>query len=254
MIGNVYPPENQSKGSLDGGRITEQKPIGFSGEGSAVTRVGPLFYWSWFRSPVEGYIAPHPHQGFEIVTYMIQGKGVHKDSHGTHDELGPGGLQLMRAGSGLTHEERLTGPDAEGFQIWFEPYLRDSLKQNPACRQYRPDSFPVTRIQGGLVKTMIGGSAPTDLSVDVRMLDIQILAGNEAQYELKSGRRAAVLAVRGAGSFCGEEESLLFRQRDFMVMDTKLGETLSLKAQDNVRVILIDVPENPGYPLYSKRP
>lgn len=38
MIGNVYPPENQSKGSLDGGRITELKPIGFSGEGSAVTR------------------------------------------------------------------------------------------------------------------------------------------------------------------------------------------------------------------------
>lgn len=74
MIGNVYPPEDQSKGSLDGGRITEQKPIGFSGEGSAVTRVGPLFYWSWFRSPVEGYIAPHPHQGFEIVTYMIQGR------------------------------------------------------------------------------------------------------------------------------------------------------------------------------------
>ena len=108
----------------------------------------------------------------------------------------------MRAGSGLTHEERLTGPDAEGFQIWFEPYLRDSLKQNPACRQYRPDSFPVTRIQGGLVKTMIGGSAPTDLSVDVRMLDIQILAGNEAQYELKSGRRAAVLAVRSRRLLC----------------------------------------------------
>ena len=37
-------------------------------------------------------------------------------------------------------------------------------------------------------------------------------------------------------------------------MDTKHGETLSLKAQENVRVILIDVPENPGYPLYSKRP
>lgn len=101
---------------------------------------------------------------------------------------------------------------------------------------------------------MIGGSAPTDLSVDVKMLDIQILAGHEARYELKTGRRAAALAVRGAGSFSTEEDSLLFHHRDFMVIDTVPGETISLKAQENVRVILIDVPENPGYPLYSKRP
>ena len=51
MIGNVYPPEDQSKGSLDGGRITEQKPIGFSGEGSAVTRVGPLSIGPGFVRP-----------------------------------------------------------------------------------------------------------------------------------------------------------------------------------------------------------
>lgn len=254
MIGKVYPPEKQGTGSYDGGRITEQKPIGLSGEGSAVTRVGPLFYWSWFRSPIEGHVASHPHQGFEIVTYMIQGKGVHKDSQGTNSELGPGGVLLMRAGSGLRHEERLTGPGAEGVQIWFEPYLRDSLKQNPACRQYRPDSFPVTRIQGGLIKTIIGGFAPTDLSIDVRMLDIQMLAGNEAYYELKSGRRVAALAVRGEGSFTADGTSLSFLHRDFMVMDTKQDERISLKAQANVRIILIDVPENPGYPLYSKRP
>lgn len=46
MKGAIYSPEMQGRGVFDGGKISEVKPIGFSGEGSAVTRVGPLFYWS----------------------------------------------------------------------------------------------------------------------------------------------------------------------------------------------------------------
>ncbi|ANY73024.1 pirin family protein [Paenibacillus ihbetae] len=254
MIGKVYMPENYGKGSLDGGRIAELKPIGLTGEGSAVNRVGPIFYWSWFRSPIEGTVEEHPHQGFEIVTYMIQGTAVHQDSQGLRGETGAGGLQLMRAGSGLTHEEHYTGPDAEGFQIWLEPYLRDSLKQNPASRQYRQDAFPVNRIQGGSVTTLIGSGSPVDVSVDARMLDIQILAGHEAKYELKPGRYAAALTVRGKGKFNSAEDELVFHHRDFVVLKSEDGEWLTLKAQDNLRMILIDVPEDPGYRLYAKRP
>lgn len=253
MIGNVYLPESHAKGSLDGGRIAELKPIGLTGEGSAVNRVGPLFYWSWFRSPIEGHIGEHPHQGFEIVTYMIQGKAVHKDSQGAINETGSGGLQLLRAGSGLRHEESYTGPGAEGFQLWFEPFLRDALKQNPASRQYGPDAFPVSRFDGGSVTVLIGGGSPVDLSVDAGMLDIQILAGHEARYDLKPGRYAAALAIRGRGSFGSGEDELVFHHRDFVVMKTEEEETLTLKAQDNLRMILVDVPEEPGYPLYAKR-
>lgn len=40
----LYSPDQQAKGAFDGGQITELKPIGFPGEGSAVKRVGPLFF------------------------------------------------------------------------------------------------------------------------------------------------------------------------------------------------------------------
>ena len=43
----IYGPTLQAVGAFDGGKITEQKPIGFSGEGSVVKRLGPLFYWAW---------------------------------------------------------------------------------------------------------------------------------------------------------------------------------------------------------------
>ncbi|MDN4593273.1 hypothetical protein [Polycladomyces subterraneus] len=80
MKGEVYTPDQQGTGAFDGGKITEQKPIGFPHEFSAVKRVGPLFYWSWFYAKEEGMIGAHPHQGFEIVTYVIQGTpnmGIH---------------------------------------------------------------------------------------------------------------------------------------------------------------------------------
>ena len=256
MKGTLYPPGMQGKGVFDGGKITESKPIGFSGEGSAVIRVGPLFYWSWFHSPLEGYIGLHPHQGFEIITYMIQGKTVHGDTLGSKREVESGGLQLMRTGSGVKHEERFVGPDAEGFQIWFEPLLRDSLKQNPSYRQYQHTDFHIEREEGVVRKTVIGDRSPADLSVDVRMYDVHLLEGKEMIYSLQSGRILSALAIRGGGHWSGQagEDELPFHHKDFMLLSAGTDEELRLRAAENLRMILIDVPENPGYPLYPKRP
>lgn len=260
MRGAVYPPNKQGKGSNDGARMTEFKPIGLSGEGSAVTRVGPLFYWSWFRSPIEGHAAQQRRQGFEVVTYMIQGKAIHIDEHEQRRETAAGELLLMRSGSGIMHEERYVGPDAEGFQIWLEPHLRNSLKQNPACRQYTSEQLPITPFDGGSYKQIIGDGSPVDVSVDVQILDLQVLAGHTAIYDLKPGRVLSALAVRGDGFWhtdSGEEEGMLpFRHRDFLVIENHSNslEVWRLRAAENIRMILIDVPQNPGYPLFSKRP
>lgn len=260
MEGALYSPEMQGRGVFDGGKIVEAKPIGFTGEGSAVTRVGPLFYWSWFHSPLDGYTGRHPHQGFEIITYMIQGKAVHSDSLGTHSEVEAGGLQLMRTGSGLQHEERFVGPDAEGLQVWFEPHLRDALKLNPSYRLYSRRDFHMESSDGVICKTVIGDRSPADLTVDVRMFDIQLQAGKEMPYTLEKGRLLAALAVRGTGSWSGRQEDgegvekLDFRYRDFMVIRAGSEETFLLSASEPLRMILIDVRENPGYPLYPKRP
>lgn len=45
---NIIKPQDQAFGQFDGGKITEQKPIGFSGEG--LNRLGTLFYWAWANS------------------------------------------------------------------------------------------------------------------------------------------------------------------------------------------------------------
>lgn len=256
MKGTLYPPEVQARGTLDGGKMTETKPIALSGEGSAVIRVGPLFYWSWFYSPLEAYIGLHPHQGFEIITYMIQGRVVHGDTLGIKSEVEAGGLQLMRAGSGVKHEERFIGPDVEGFQIWFEPLLRDSLKQNPSYRRYQHKDFHIEREEGIVRKTVIGDRSPADLSVDVRMYDVQLQEGKSMSYTLQQGRMLTALAVRGGGIWSGQTEGdkLPFHHKDLMLLSSDTNEMLCLSASEALRMILIDVPNNPGYPLYPKKP
>lgn len=256
MRGMLYPPELQVKGFIDGRKISELKPIGLSGEGSAITRVGPLFYWSWFYAPLEGYVRLHSHQGFEIITYMIHGRAIHIDKLGTKSEVDAGGLQLMRSGSGIQHEERFIGPDAEGFQIWFEPLLRDALKQNPSFRQYRHCDFHIKREDGTVLKTVIGDGSPADVSVDVRMYEVQLHAGKVMDYSLQTGRILSALAIRGSGSFSGQAdgEELKFRHQDIVLLSSDTEESIQLTAAEGLRMILIDVPENPGYSLYAKRP
>src|SRR6266508_1634695 len=57
-------------------------------------------------APGEAKGAPdHPHRGFEAVTYMLEGKFEHKDSHGHSGTLSTGDVQWMTAGSGLIHRE-----------------------------------------------------------------------------------------------------------------------------------------------------
>jgi len=74
MMSQIIKPQDQATGQFDGGKITEQKPIGFPGEDAVIERLGPLFYWAWAESREPAEIGLHPHQGYEIITYVLKGK------------------------------------------------------------------------------------------------------------------------------------------------------------------------------------
>ncbi|MGD8192236.1 pirin family protein [Brevibacillus ginsengisoli] len=249
----VYTPDQQAVGEFDGGKITEQKPIGFPGEGSAVKRLGPLFYWAWMKSPVEGYIPPHPHQGFEIMTYMVSGKAGHGDSLGTRSVVEAGGIQLMQTGSGVYHEERIIGPDAEGFQIWFEPYLEKAFHEAPTYRQFEHNEFPIEENEGQRVKTIIGDGSVVDIVTDIKMWDVFVKSGGSYQFELPEGYALAVLAFRGDG----EVEATAFHDKDFVVIqnDGQSTQTVHFQPKDHneLHLMVIQTPIAVDYPLYPHR-
>ncbi|MBW7453442.1 pirin family protein [Paenibacillus sepulcri] len=259
MTIKIYPPEQQDDSWFDGTNIRVQKPIGFPQENSVVQRVGPLFYWSWAHTKEKGGIGLHPHRGFEIMSYVINGQLTHGDTLGTKSTIGPGGVQVMQTGSGVSHQEEVQGPDAESFQIWLEPYLSEAMKRTPTYRDYRNEDFPVTApAQGVSRKTLIGEGAPIQLVTDVKMWDITVAQGQAYQHVIPAGYSWAALAVRGGGTWENmnpENEPVLFHHKDFSVIEaTGNNKSIGLRADrdSNVRMFAIELPTTVDYPLYQR--
>ncbi|MGO4547328.1 pirin family protein [Paenibacillus sp. 2TAB23] len=254
---NVYTPLQQAVGSFENGKIIEQKPIGFPQEQEAVKGVGPLFYWAWAHAKEGGSIGLHPHKGFEIMTYVVNGLVEHGDTLGTESTVGPGGAQIMQTGSGVSHREKITGPDAEIFQIWFEPNLNEAVKRTPTYHEYNAEDFPVSTRSGVRIKTIIGEEAPVQLVADVRVWDLTLESEAEYAFTIPEGYSAAALAIRGDGlwSFGPEGTSkALFKQKDFTVMESE-GQAESIRlvnGEQPFRMIMIQVPTQVDYPLYQR--
>lgn len=79
-----------------------------------------------------GGFPPHPHRGFETITYMLRGKMEHRDHLGNVGLLNDGDVQWMTAGSGIIHSEmpRQTEGSMRGFQAWLN--LSAENKMTPA--------------------------------------------------------------------------------------------------------------------------
>ncbi|WP_379971026.1 pirin family protein [Ectobacillus sp. sgz5001026] len=249
----IIKPQDQATGQFDGGKIKEQKPIGFSGEGSLINRLGPLFYWAWGHSQGPAEIGLHPHQGFEIITYVIKGKAYHRDTLGTESVVDEGGTQIMQTGSGVYHAEAFKEP-SEIFQIWFEPHLSQAIKRTPTYLQYNSEDFSVINKEDVTIKTILGNDSPLKIVTDAGMRDICIPSGAVYTHSLSQNRTLAGLAIRGDGTFSLDTNApARFAHKDFVIVQSGQGGEVSIQALDqDLRIFLIEVPTEVEYPLYRK--
>ena len=108
----------------------------------------------------EDYIAgfpPHPHRGFETITYMLNGKFHHKDSTGNEGYLTDGSVQWMTAGRGVIHSEMPEQTDGlvRGFQLWLN--LPKNKKMIPPDYKDIPAvNIPRVEFPGGTTKVIAG--------------------------------------------------------------------------------------------------
>jgi redox-sensitive bicupin YhaK (pirin superfamily) len=126
--------------------------------------VDPFLMLDYFDSPdASDYLAgfpPHPHRGFETVTYMLDGRMRHKDNHGHEGVIETGGVQWMTAGRGIVHSEmpEQTSGLMRGFQLWVN--LPSKLKmQAPAYQEHPAGSMPVEPRDGVAVKVIAGSTS-----------------------------------------------------------------------------------------------
>ena len=106
------------------------------------------------------YIAgfpPHPHRGFETITYMLNGKFRHKDSAGNEGYLTDGSVQWMTAGRGVIHSEmpEQTEGLVRGFQLWLN-LPKDKKMIDPAYNDIPAERIPIVDFEGGRAKIISG--------------------------------------------------------------------------------------------------
>lgn len=151
---------------------------------------------------------PHPHRGFETVTFILDGLLAHRDSAGHESIIGPGGVQWMTAGSGLVHAEVSPqefmdrGGPLEILQLWVN--LPPALKMTaPRYTGLQRDAIPVVESDGGKVRvnlisgTYQGVTGPIASLTGVFMSTVEMQDGGRLVLDNLLERNPFVYVVKG---------------------------------------------------------
>ena len=149
---------------------------------------------------------PHPHRGFETVTFILEGDLAHRDSGGHESIIGAGGVQWMTAGSGLVHAELSpasflrAGGKLEILQLWVN--LPARLKMTaPRYAGLQRGDLP-TLESGGVAAALVSGTwsgqeGPIRSLTDVQMAVLTFAPGGTATFPVAPGRSVFLYVVRG---------------------------------------------------------
>ncbi|MQA55763.1 pirin family protein [Pseudomonas piscis] len=220
----------------------------FGGQG--VERFDPFLMLDEFGSQnPDDYIAgfpPHPHRGFETVTYMLEGRMRHEDHLGNVGLLQSGGVQWMTAAKGIIHSEM---PEQEqgvmrGFQLWLN--LPGRHKLDPAAyRDIQPQDIPRLTTAGGVEAVVIAGRFDDGHSqqagaverphTEPHYFDLHLPAGASVSPRLPAGHRVLLYVYEGSIELPGHPQSVASSR---LVRLADEGE-LRLDSRAGARVLLI---------------
>jgi hypothetical protein len=197
-----------AQATSDGDSVQLKRVFG----GSDLTRFDPFLMLDEFGSDEAadyiGGFPPHPHRGFETVTYMLAGQMEHRDHMGNVGRLGPGDVQWMKAGSGVIHSEMPKQEEGKmhGFQLWIN--LPAAEKMTPATyNDIDASSIPSYQLDGVAIKSIAGelevngkkvSGAVTGLTTDPAYLDMSFSVEQQIAIDVPDGYTALVYVYAGS--------------------------------------------------------
>jgi redox-sensitive bicupin YhaK (pirin superfamily) len=159
-------------------------------------------------------IPPHPHAGFEVVTYLLEGSFFHRDSQGHNQVANGGDLNWMTSGSGIIHSEGPTaeflasGGRLELMQVWINLPAKDK-KLSPSFRHYPAVTLPVADNGDLWVKTLIGtyqgAESPVITRTPLFYHHVKIKSGSTFRLPVHPDHEAALYVMSGRISVGGME-------------------------------------------------
>lgn len=187
----------------------------------------------------EDHVAPnggfptHPHRDMEIFSFIVAGSLAHKDSMGNGRVLKPGQIQLMSAGSGVTHSE--FNPSAKDalhlLQIWITPRER---RLEPSYTEWHPDAT-----RDGDAKVLVispdGRDGSATIHQDAEVFRVRLRAGQAVSHGVHTGRGMWLQIISGSVSVNG----VALTAGD--AASTEDEGTLLIVAGDDAEALLFDL-------------
>lgn len=235
--------------SSDGDGVKLLRVFGGSGDPA---RFDPFLMMDEFGSfdPNDyiGGFPPHPHRGFETITYMLEGRMEHQDHMGNVGDLKSGDVQWMTAGSGIIHSEmpKQTQGRMRGFQVWLNLPAHSKM-QAPAYSDIPSSRIPVLQVNDVSAK-LIAGSASLDDQVlegtvnrpDTHPVYLDLVfsrAQVSHEISLMAGNTTLVYVYEGSVAL-GEADTVV--KRGQLARLQRSGDTVRITPQsDDTRVVLL---------------
>jgi redox-sensitive bicupin YhaK (pirin superfamily) len=241
--------------------LTTRRPV----PGQGVEQIDPFIFLNHHGPQVYAPrnrglpFGPHPHRGFETVTFILTGELAHRDSAGHESIIKEGGIQWMTAGSGLVHAEispeefmRKGGP-LEILQLWVNlpPHLKMTQPRYIGLQQ---DEIPaITTGDGKVVVNLIsgefegqkGGMQPL---LDIFMSTVDLKAGARVSFPGVKGRNVFLYVVRGAIKVAGKAAP-----HWHLIELNEDGDTVDIEA-DSDAVLLFGHAQPIGAPVVAYGP
>lgn len=188
-------------------------------------------------APGKGFGA-HAHRDMEILTYVLEGSLIHRDSMGELHTFGPNTIQAMSAGTGVVHSEfnaSKTEP-VHFVQIWIEPAVQDT---EPSYQQY---VFEPREKQGRfrLLAGPDGNGSESAVRIhqDARVYVAELASGASVKHSLGPARSGWVQVARGDVCFNGQT----LREGDGAAITGEQALSFVADGPEGTEFLLFDLP------------
>lgn len=225
----------------DGAGVKLQRYIG----ADRTNLLEPILLFDYFNCSDSldfmGGFPPHPHRGFETITYLLHGQITHEDNKGHKGVIGSGDVQWMTAGKGIIHSEMPSADNGhlQGFQLWLNLPAAQKM-QEPRYQELLNSQLPIEHQESGVRIKVIAGSIASgltspimDIATHPLLLDIHLPQGTSYSQALPLNYQSLVFVLSGEVKVA----------KDFIQANTLAvlsgDDLLLLEAVEDSQVILI---------------
>jgi redox-sensitive bicupin YhaK (pirin superfamily) len=198
-------------------------------------------------------LSPHPHRGFEPVTFLFKGEQLHRDSLGNEGILNAGDVQWMTAGSGVIHDE---GPSKEfegtmeGIQLWVNLPKKDKMTA-PKYQDIKAELMPTIPLENGNGNVKIvagefnGKKGPVSTFTEINAFIANLKTSGNITIPIPSTHEVLVYLLEGETRI-NDAQTLKVGKLQLLTFH-KDGDAISLEANKNSTLLILS-----GEPINEK--